>query len=55
VKFKDAELVGIPYRITVGKRAVKEGVAEVTERASGKTEEYPLESVVEHLLKLVRR
>ena len=36
VKFADAELVGIPWRITVGK-ALAEGEVELTERASGDT------------------
>ncbi len=38
VKFNDAELVGIPYRITVGPRGLAEGNVEVTERATGVTE-----------------
>ncbi|MEE8489876.1 MAG: His/Gly/Thr/Pro-type tRNA ligase C-terminal domain-containing protein, partial [Acidimicrobiia bacterium] len=32
VKFADSELIGIPYRITVGPRGVAEGVVELTER-----------------------
>jgi prolyl-tRNA synthetase len=35
VKFNDAELIGIPFRITVGPRGLADGVVEVTERASG--------------------
>ena len=53
VKFKDAELTGIPFRITVGKKTLKDGKVEVTERASGSTEECPLESVVDHISRLV--
>jgi prolyl-tRNA synthetase len=34
VKFKDADLVGIPYRVTVGKKAV-EGKVELVDRAGG--------------------
>ncbi len=41
VKFKDADLVGIPYRLTVGKRA-QEGIVELVDRARGLTEELPL-------------
>ena len=37
VKFNDAELVGIPYRITVGPRGLAEGGVEVSERRSGET------------------
>lgn len=35
VKFKDADLLGLPLRITVGSRAVKEGVAEIRRRRTG--------------------
>lgn len=48
VKFKDADLIGIPYRIVTG-RSLKEGKVEVVERASRKSEEIPLEEVVFHL------
>ena len=37
-KFKDADLVGIPYRITIGKRFVKDGEVEVRTRKDGLTE-----------------
>ena len=37
VKFADAELVGIPWRITAG-RAVADGEVELTERATGDTQ-----------------
>jgi prolyl-tRNA synthetase len=37
VKFNDAELVGIPYRVTVGPRGLVDGVVELTDRASGET------------------
>jgi prolyl-tRNA synthetase len=47
VKFNDADLIGIPMRITIGGRGVKEGVAELKERASGKESKVPLEKVVE--------
>ncbi len=39
VKFADSELIGIPYRVTVGPRGVSDGVFEVTvRRGLGKTE-----------------
>ncbi|MCY4632059.1 MAG: proline--tRNA ligase [bacterium] len=37
VKFSDIELVGIPYRITVGPRGLANGEVELTERATGET------------------
>jgi len=41
VKFSDAELVGIPFRITIGKRGLAAGTAEITDRASGSTVHVP--------------
>ena len=53
VKFRDAELTGIPFRVTVGRRGLAEGVAEVTTRATGETEKVPLDAVVTHVRSLV--
>ena len=49
VKFSDAELTGIPYRITVGKRSLAEGTAELTERLTGETRKVALGSLVAEL------
>ena len=38
VKYADAELTGIPFRISVGTRDLAEGVVEITKRASGEKE-----------------
>jgi prolyl-tRNA synthetase len=48
VKFKDADLIGIPYRIVTG-RSLKDGKVEVVERATKKSQEIALEAVVGHL------
>ncbi|MEU8122077.1 proline--tRNA ligase [Spirillospora sp. NPDC049024] len=53
VKFRDAELTGVPFRVTVGRRGLAEGVAEVTTRATGDTAKIALGSVVEHVRSLV--
>jgi prolyl-tRNA synthetase len=50
-KFSDAELVGIPLRITIGKRGLASGTAEVTERATGETRPVPLDEIPEHVRK----
>jgi prolyl-tRNA synthetase len=42
VKFSDAELTGIPFRVTVGKRGLATGTAELTDRAAGTTVAIPL-------------
>ncbi len=53
VKFRDVELVGIPFRIMVGARGLADGVAEITERATGETERVPLDEVVERVWKAI--
>ncbi|TAG96018.1 MAG: proline--tRNA ligase [Oscillatoriales cyanobacterium] len=44
VKFKDADLIGIPYRIVTG-RSLKLGKVEVVERATHKSQEIPIDEV----------
>lgn len=53
VKFTDAELIGIPFRITVGPRGVKAGIAEVVRRRTGETSEVELNDVEAHIRSLV--
>ncbi|WP_338462096.1 proline--tRNA ligase [Synechococcus elongatus IITB7] len=48
VKFKDADLIGIPYRIVTG-RSLKEGKVEVVQRASKESSAIAVEAVVETL------
>ncbi len=48
-KFKDADLIGIPYRVTVGKRFVKDGVVEIRRRRDGDTTEMSIEECVNFL------
>ena len=38
-KFKDADLLGIPFRITVGKKYLQDGIVELRERKGGEVEE----------------
>jgi prolyl-tRNA synthetase len=45
VKFKDADLVGIPYRINVGKKAAA-GIVELVTRSSSTSVDVPLKEVV---------
>jgi len=49
VKFRDAELTGIPFRVTVGKRGLADGTVELTTRATGETVKVGLGDVVAHL------
>jgi prolyl-tRNA synthetase len=45
VKFKDADLIGIPYRIVTG-RSLKEGKVEVVERATKKSQDIAIDEVM---------
>src|SRR5499427_1754722 len=49
VKFRDAEITGIPFRVTVGKRGLAESTVEVTTRATGETVKVAIGDVVAHL------
>jgi prolyl-tRNA synthetase len=53
VKFKDAELTGIPFRIAVGSRDLAEGVVEVVSRSTGEKERVPVDQVVKHVQELL--
>ncbi len=54
VKFKDADLVGIPFRITVGKK-VTEGTVEVVLRSTREVRDVRITAVVESLRELLGR
>jgi len=53
VKFKDAELLGMPTIVVVGK-GLADGTIEVKDRASGTREDVPADHVVDHVVRLVR-
>jgi prolyl-tRNA synthetase len=53
VKFSDAELVGIPFRVTIGKRGLATGTAELTDRATGETVAVPLDEIAKHVREAV--
>ncbi len=50
VKFKDADLVGIPLRVTVGKKSLEKGDVEFKERKTGIVTSIPLENAVDFIL-----
>ena len=54
VKFKDADLIGIPYRVVTG-RSLKEGKVEVVERATQNRQEMAIEAVVSTLREWIGR
>ena len=54
VKFADSDLIGIPYRVIVGKR-IQEGVIEVKDRRTGESKEIVLEELLEKHRKIFKR
>ena len=54
VKFKDADLVGIPFRITVGKK-VTEGTVEVVIRSTREVRDVTISAIVDHFQGVLRR
>jgi len=55
VKFKDADLIGIPLRVTIGGRGLKEGVIELKARASDQVEKVPVAEAATRLAEAVRQ
>ena len=53
VKFKDMDLIGVPYRITVG-RGVKDGKVELKLRASGEVQEVAVSEIADRIERLVK-
>ncbi|QBR94121.1 proline--tRNA ligase [Nocardioides euryhalodurans] len=53
VKFKDAELIGVPTILTVG-RGLADGVVEVRDRRTGERTDVPVADAVDHLVGAVR-
>jgi prolyl-tRNA synthetase len=54
VKFKDADLVGIPYRINIG-RGVAEGKVELVDRLKLTSQDHSLDGIASHLSSLIVR
>ena len=53
VKFKDADLLGIPYRVTVGSRAIREGQVEIRNRRTREDTLVPIAETVPRLQALL--
>ena len=52
-KFKDADLIGIPFRMTVGKTFEKEGKIEIRTRRDGQTDTVAFESAAEVIANMI--
>ena len=53
VKFADAELIGIPLRVTIGPRGLENGVAELNVRSNSQQSEIALDKAVEEVARIV--
>jgi prolyl-tRNA synthetase len=52
-KFKDADLIGIPIRVTVGKKSVAEGNVEIKLRSEQKSQKVKIETAAQKTIELV--
>jgi prolyl-tRNA synthetase len=55
VKFKDADLVGVPFRINIGTKKVTEGKVEVFHRSTRTSEDATIPEIPEIMGKLLRK
>ena len=53
VKFKDAELIGIPYRLTVGPKGLEQGKVEIVRRRGGARREVDVAKAADHVIESV--
>ena len=53
IKFKDADLIGVPFRIVVGRERIKEGKVELFSRSTRKTTLLEIQSAAAHLRDLL--
>jgi len=55
VKFKDADLIGIPIRITIGAKSIAEGKAEIKLRRSAEITKVALSEIKENILSIIAK
>ena len=55
VKFKDADLIGIPYRIAIGKKGIAEGVVELKARRAPEVTKVKLDEAVRTVVEKIER
>ncbi len=51
MKFKDADLIGVPLRVTVGAKDLAGGVVEFKDRASGKVEKVGTDGIIDYCVR----
>lgn len=52
-KFKDADLIGLPYRMIVGGKGLKDGIVEIKRRTDQEAERVPIAEAVGHVTRLI--
>ncbi|MFH1378669.1 MAG: proline--tRNA ligase [bacterium] len=52
-KFKDADLIGIPIRITISEKKIKDKIIEVKRRADAAAVDYPIKTILAAIQKLI--
>jgi prolyl-tRNA synthetase len=55
IKFKDADLIGVPLRVTVGEKKVAEGLVEIRNRMTGDTMDLDLRDAADEIKKLAEQ
>ena len=53
VKFKDCDLIGIPLRVTIGERGLKDGIVEIKKRESKEFEKVPVAEAAGRIIRYV--
>jgi len=53
VKFKDADLIGIPLRVVVGQKNLVQGKVELKIRKNGESKLYPLQEIVQQVKQII--
>ena len=54
-KFATMDLIGLPWRVVVGPRGLKNGVVELSSRRSGESHEMPIETVLKRLATIYKK
>jgi prolyl-tRNA synthetase len=54
VKFADADLIGWPFQLVVGKKSLADGVVEIKDRSTGERTTVAVDSAVDHIAGLVK-
>jgi threonyl-tRNA synthetase len=54
VKFKDADLIGIPTHVVIGEKNLKEGKVEIKDRKTKEAEKVDIEEIAERIKEMIR-